>query len=512
VTRTLKGLLIAVTLGAVVVLVWRARKPRGSAAPETEAALAAGGSPAVAALPSGAAAVAVADHGPERIRESRASRSAKPVRASASGAVDRSSEYAVDRSVAKPVERSGGQPLGSSTGQRLDEAGRLPFEPAEVAGAPRPGVPTTRHVPDAEPAAIGSATGGSAGDAAGPVVVLGAPTEPRRRRGVRSPVGVGVLALALIAAAIGGTVAYRGMTGDKAEAVASTANETSAGTPGASSGQPKGAAPQQFTKVSVKSGGTLEKTTLAGAKSGVTADVWVWLPPGYDAPANQARRYPVLVAQSALPGVDANSFVDDSVAFLPKLAAAIEAGTVPPYIVVAPELMPYTKQEADAGRTAAKDTECSDIPNRPKMATFHNDDVRDAVLSTYRAAADRASWALIGDGSGGLCAVKYALQYPQYYAAAVSLSGRTTLKSPLWATEAQAKTANDPVKLLAGRPDVRILLSGHSGTTGSDFADAAVAPTTVKALPGASASSTDITRQLPDAWTFLSRNTRNPAA
>nr|WP_237535649.1 alpha/beta hydrolase-fold protein [Streptomyces sp. SID3343] len=302
------------------------------------------------------------------------------------------------------------------------------------------------------------------------------------------------------------------MTGDDAEAVASAGTEAPSGTPVPSSTLPKGAVPQHFTKVSAKSGGTLERTTLAGAKSGVTADVWVWLPPGYDAPANQGRKYPVLVAQSALPGVDSNSFVDDSVAFLPKLAAAIEAGTVPPYIVVAPELMPYSKQEADASQTAAKDTECSDIPNRPKMATFHNDDVRDAVLSTYRAAADRASWALIGDGSGGLCAVKYALQYPQYYAAAVSLSGRTTLKSPLWAAETQAKAANDPVKLLAGHPDVRILLSNHSGGTGTDFADGAVAPTTVKAVPGASGSSTDITRQLPEAWTFLNRNTRNPGA
>ncbi|MFF7247685.1 alpha/beta hydrolase [Embleya sp. NPDC008237] len=337
------------------------------------------------------------------------------------------------------------------------------------------------------------------------------PASVRRKRGVRSPLGIGLLALAVVAAGVGGTFAYKGISDDDKQNVASSTGADPSVEPSATSAQPK-AAPQKFTKVGAKSGGTLNRTTLAGGRSGVTADVWVWLPPGYDNAANQGRSYPVLVTQSALPGIESNSFVDDSVPFLTKLAAAIEAGTVPPYIVVAPELMPYSKQDAEAGRTAAKDTECSDIPNGPKMATFHNEDVREAVLTTYRASADRASWALIGDGSGGLCSVKYALQYPQYYAAAVSLSGRTTLKSPLWGADAAAKAANDPVRLLDARPDVQILLSGHTGSTGSEFAAKAKAPTSVKAIPGAGGASGDIVRQLPEALAFLGRNTRTPAA
>ncbi|WP_406285136.1 alpha/beta hydrolase [Embleya sp. NBC_00896] len=315
----------------------------------------------------------------------------------------------------------------------------------------------------------------------------------------------------MIAAGVGGTFAYKGIADDDAQNVAATTPDQPAGSPAPTSSGPA-VAPQRFTKVAAKSGGTLNKATVEGRRSGVTADVWVWLPPGYDAPANRGRTYPVLVTQSSLPGVESNSFVDDSVSFLPKLAAAIETGTVPPYIVVAPELMPYPKQDVDAGLTAAKDTECSDVPNKPKMATFHNEDVREAVAATYRTAVDRASWALIGDGSGGLCAVKYALQYPQYYAAAVSLSGRTALKSPLWNADPQAKAANDPVRLLDGRPDVRILLSGHTGTTGSEFAAKAKAPTQVKTVAGAGGASSDITRQLSEALTFLGRNTKNPAA
>ncbi|WP_126639205.1 alpha/beta hydrolase-fold protein [Embleya hyalina] len=485
-TRTLKGLLIAVTLGAVVVLVLRARKSRDAvsiAGPEGEPG------PRPAELPPAGPHVSV------RERAMAPAREVAPVRESvrdvgSASAVASGPEVAAASAVASTsVGRDAG--AAGTTPQRAEAP--PPFAPVGPASSAPAGSP--RHEP------------------VRPARTEAAPTVPaprRRRRGVRSPLGVGLLAVTVIAAGVGGTFAYRNMSHDDAQNVAATGAAPSV-EPVATSGQPK-AAPQKFTKVGTKSGGTLNRMTVTGRQSAVTADVWVWLPPGYDTPANQGRNYPVLVAQSSLPGVESNSFVDDSSAFLSKLAAGIESGTVPPYIVVAPELMPYSKQDVEAGLTTAKDTECSDIPKGPKMATFHNEDVREAVLTTYRASSDRASWALIGDGSGGLCAVKYALQYPQYYASAVSLSGRTTLKSALWGGESAVRTANDPVRLLDARPDVAIMLSGHPGTTGSDFAAKAKAPTTVKAVAGAGGASTDTTRQLPDALTFLGRNTRNPAA
>ncbi|MET7298941.1 alpha/beta hydrolase-fold protein [Embleya sp. NPDC005575] len=497
-TRTLKGLLIAVTLGAVVVLVLRARKSRTAADPveslsstdstadpqadpkaHPRADAKAEPGPRAAALPPTQARIPGREHAPTPER---------------GGASKRPAPVAPAQRIHPAQPTSAPAPTSASEPPRVRAEAPLPFASVELTSSAPAGLARHESIRVAEPRPIGAD-----------------PAPVRRKRGVRSPLGIGLLAMAVIAAGVGGTFAYKGIADDDKQNVASATKADPSAEPPTTSGRPK-AAPQKFTKVAVKSGGMLTKMTVAGSRSGVTADVWVWLPPGYDTPANQGRSYPVLVAQSALPGVESNSFVDDSVAFLPKLAAAIDEGTVPPYIVVAPELMPYSKQEVDAGQTAAKDTECSDIPNRPKMATFHNEDVREAVLATHRASADRASWALIGDGSGGLCSVKYALQYPQYYAAAVSLSGRTTLKSPLWSTDAAAKAANDPVKLLDARPDVRILLSGHTGSTGNDFAGKAKAPTTVRAIPGAGGASGDIGRQLPEAFTFLGRNTRNPTA
>jgi len=456
VTRTLGSLLIAVTVGAVVSIMLRALGSRGPA-------------PVVGVDPG---AGTPPDEGGQL----------RPPRPD-TGPVD--AEATRQASVFEPVEPR--RPSGTAE----FAAPVLPPAPIFAPAAP------IRHA-STEPLA-------------GPVVI-GSPPAPasnRRRRGVRSPLGVGLLALAVIAAGVGGTFAYKGITDDDAQNVASTQSEPPAHAGASTSARP-GIAPLRTTRVSAKSGGTLDRMTVAGSRSGVTADVWVWTPPGYDDPANQGRDYPVLVAQSSLPGIDANSFVDGTVAFLPKLAAAIEAGTIPPYIVVAPELMPYPKKDLQDGLTTAKDTECSDIPDRPKMATFHNDDVREAVLATYRAGADRASWALIGDGSGGMCAIKYALQYPQFYAAAVSLSGRTNLKSPLWNAVPEAKTANTLTTLLAAAPDVRVLLSGHAGTSGEDFALKAKSPTVVTTATEAGSASSDITLHLPEAFTFLGHNTANP--
>ncbi|MFI1383021.1 alpha/beta hydrolase-fold protein [Embleya sp. NPDC020886] len=489
-TRTLKGLLIAVTLGAVVVLVLRARKSRAAA------------DPVESLSPGDATADAKADSKAHLKAQQRPRAVALPPADGRGGESGQPVPTAPTTRAVPTARVRSAEPTGGSepTSAAAPGPGRveapLPFAPVELTSSAPAAL--TRHEPMRvpEPRPIGAD-----------------PASVRRRRGVRSPLGIGLLALVVVGAGVGGTFAYKGIADDDKQNVASsTKADPSAEPSGTTSGRPK-AAPQNFTKVGTKSGGTLNRMSLAGGRSGVTADVWVWLPPGYDTPANQGRSYPVLVAQSALPGIESNSFVDDSVAFLPKLVAGIETGTVPPYIVVAPELMPYPKSDADAGRTAAKDTECSDVPNRPRMATFHNEDVREAVLATFRASADRASWALIGDGSGGLCAVKYALQYPQYYAAAVSLSGRTTLKSPLWDLDAAtkaAKAANEPVKLLDARPDVQILLSGQTG--GSEFAAKAKAPTAVKAITGSGGASGDIVRQLPEALTFLGRNTRTPAA
>lgn len=351
-----------------------------------------------------------------------------------------------------------------------------------------------------------------------PSVAEAGPELVRSVRTRRPQLVVGGVALAfVVAAAAIGTMAYDSIAGDDGDdAVPAAATGSPVSTqrpsdgPNASSGPLE---PQKFAALGARSGGSLNHVTLPGRRSGVTADVWVWLPPQYQRDDFRTKRFPVLVVHSAYPGSGENTMLEGKAGLLAKLAEGIAAGTLPPFVVVAPELTPYEQTELSSlPNPESIDTECSDIPGRPKMATFHNEDVREAVAATYRVATDRHSWGLLGEGTGGLCAAKYALQYPQYYAAAASLSGRTTLKSPLWPAPG-VREGQEPTTLLGPRPDVRLFLSNATAETAGRQAstalkNAAKAPTVIDTAT----ASGDSAKQLPAALAFLDRNLTDSAA
>ncbi|WP_436774271.1 alpha/beta hydrolase-fold protein [Yinghuangia sp. YIM S09857] len=347
-----------------------------------------------------------------------------------------------------------------------------------------------------------------------PLAVIGPePERPARTRRPQLVVGGVTLAFVLVAGAVG-TLAYDSLKGDddgdKTAPAAAGTSEAASPRPSASStdGDLAPLGPQQFQSLGTRSGGQLNHLELAGRRSGVTSDVWVWLPPQYTQESMRTKSFPVLVVHSAYPGVGANSMLEPGMGLLADLTDGITSGTLPPFVVVAPELTPYQQNELSALADPTEiDTECSDIPGKPSMATFHNEDVREAVAATFRVSADRASWGLLGEGAGGLCATKYALQYGQYYAASASLSGPLELTSPLWPSASGVRDAQQPKALLAKKPDVRVFLSNTSSATAARqdataFKSAAKAPTVVE---NATASGT-VSKQLPAALQFLGRN------
>lgn len=347
-----------------------------------------------------------------------------------------------------------------------------------------------------------------------PLAVIGPePERPARTRRPQLVVGGVTLAFVVAAGAVG-TLAYNSLAGgDDDEKTAPAAVGTSpASTPRPSTSSPGGnlapLGPQQFQSLGTRSGGVLNHLELAGRRSGVTSDVWVWLPPQYAQEDMRSKSFPVLVVHSAYPGVGANSMLEPGMGLLADLTDGITSGTLPPFVIVAPELTPYQQNELNALADPADiDTECSDIPGKPSMATFHNEDVREAVAATFRVSTERASWGLLGEGAGGLCATKYALQYPQYYAASASMSGPLELTSPLWPSAPGVRDAQQPKALLAKNPDVRVFVSNASSASAARqdaiaFKAAAKAPTVVE---NATASGV-VSKQLPAALAFLDRN------
>lgn len=69
-----------------------------------------------------------------------------------------------------------------------------------------------------------------------------------------------------------------------------------------------------------------------------------------------------------------------------------------------------------------RDTECVDIPGGPQTEKFFAKDLPDAVSAHYRVGKKPGSWGIVGDSTGGYCALKLALHHPEAYAAAAGLS------------------------------------------------------------------------------------------
>jgi S-formylglutathione hydrolase FrmB len=69
-----------------------------------------------------------------------------------------------------------------------------------------------------------------------------------------------------------------------------------------------------------------------------------------------------------------------------------------------------------------RDTECADVPGGPRTESFFAADLRAAIAARYRVGTAAANWGVIGDSTGGYCALKLAMADPLDFSAAVGLS------------------------------------------------------------------------------------------
>ena len=137
-------------------------------------------------------------------------------------------------------------------------------------------------------------------------------------------------------------------------------------------------------------------------------------------------------------------------------AAAIAAGRLRPTVFIS------MFSSVDMPR----DTECTDIPGGPQAATFFAADVPLAVEQSFRVATSADGWAVMGDSTGGYCAVKLAMMHSDRFAAAVSLSGyysalQDFTTGSLYGHSAAYRAENDLFWRLGHRPPppVSVLLT-----------------------------------------------------
>ncbi|WP_354639395.1 alpha/beta hydrolase [Kitasatospora camelliae] len=160
--------------------------------------------------------------------------------------------------------------------------------------------------------------------------------------------------------------------------------------------------------------GMLQQVEISGARSRMTGQAYVYLPPQYFQAGYDGSRFPMALVLSGYPG-SAEKLI--SLLKYPASAlAAIEAKKLPPTVLV-------MMQPTLSGN---RDTECMDIPDGPQVETFFTEDLPQAMASTYRITDQPSARAAIGNSTGGYCALKFALRKPESYPAAASLSGYYT--------------------------------------------------------------------------------------
>lgn len=152
-------------------------------------------------------------------------------------------------------------------------------------------------------------------------------------------------------------------------------------------------------------------TAVTGAASGLTGQILVYLPKGYDPSA--ATTYPVIEALHGWPG--GPSAVNHEIALDTTFQSLVDRGAVRAPIVVMPQInTPLTV-----------DTECVNAPAGQGMQTMTwlGRDVPDWIATHFRVAAARTSWLVLGASYGGWCAANIGMHYPAVFGGAVSFMG-----------------------------------------------------------------------------------------
>ncbi|MBY8341138.1 esterase [Streptomyces spinosirectus] len=156
--------------------------------------------------------------------------------------------------------------------------------------------------------------------------------------------------------------------------------------------------------------GQIQKVDIVGRTSHIATPAYVYLPPEYFQARYRARTFPAAVVLTGYPGT-AQALVNKL--HYPRTARELaKNGRMQPMILVMlrPTVAP------------PRDTECVDIPGGPQTETFFAKDLPDAVAAHYRVGRKPGSWGIIGDSTGGYCALKIAMHHPRAYAAGAGLS------------------------------------------------------------------------------------------
>ncbi len=185
--------------------------------------------------------------------------------------------------------------------------------------------------------------------------------------------------------------------------------------------------------------GYLFQTTITGAKSHLTRDVYVYLPPQYFQKPYQHMRFPVIELLHGSPGNPA-AWVD-VMGVIPTFLNLLESHPADAAVLVMPD--------TDGGMQY--ELQCLNNPGGIQDMTFVASDVPDAIARIARVQPPGRAWGLAGYSEGGYCTANIALQDPNGWGAAGVMSGY------FYPIASQVPEGNKP----GGKPQVVDVFLGH---------------------------------------------------
>lgn len=189
--------------------------------------------------------------------------------------------------------------------------------------------------------------------------------------------------------------------------------------------------------------GEVLQVRVPGARTGIDADAYVYLPPQYFLRINKHREFPGVEVFTGYPR-NALALVN-RIDYPEQVLRAITAHTSGSMVLVmmSPTVVP------------PRDTECTNVPAGPQTLTYLAHDVPTYLEGLYRIRTQ--GWGTLGASTGGYCATKIALTNSNVFRAAVSLSGyyhplSDGTTGSLWGGSTVLRNLNDPEWLLAHQP------------------------------------------------------------
>lgn len=217
--------------------------------------------------------------------------------------------------------------------------------------------------------------------------------------------------------------------------------------------------------VAVRAGLVREGLSFRSAALGGHPEPYsIYLPPGYDDPANRYRRYPVLYLLHGAPGQPGDWIHGMHVQVLED--QGIAAGALRPMIIVMPE--------GNGG--VWRDSQYVDTRDgfRAEDAIAH--DVVRYVDMHYRTIPDRQARAIAGISEGGYGAMNLGLKHHDTFGTIVSISGyfaanpaEVLVGNDPWHGDVSLMRANSPLLYVSQLRDLRdtaILLMDNTGDGG----------------------------------------------